>query len=79
MDTETDSLTPATATLVGISLATEPGLACYIPLAHQAPNAAASGELSFEAPETPKQIPAEDALKALRDVLEDPARLVLDL
>ncbi|AWJ85915.1 DNA polymerase I (plasmid) [Azospirillum sp. TSH58] len=75
VDTETDSLTPATATLVGISLATEPGLACYIPLAHQAPNAAASGELSFETPEAPKQIPAEDALKALRDVLEDPAIL----
>ncbi|MGR0185710.1 DNA polymerase I [Azospirillum aestuarii] len=75
VDTETDSLTPATATLVGISLATEPGLACYIPLAHQAPNAAASGELSFETPEAPKQIPAEDALKALRAVLEDPAIL----
>ncbi len=75
VDTETNSLTPATATLVGISLATEPGLACYIPLAHQAPNAAASGELSFETPEAPKQIPAEDALKALKDVLEDPAIL----
>ncbi len=75
VDTETDSLTPATATLVGISLATEPGLACYIPLAHRAPNAAASGELSFETPEAPKQIPAEDALKALKEVLEDPAIL----
>ncbi|OYD80543.1 DNA polymerase I [Azospirillum brasilense] len=75
VDTETNSLTPATATLVGISLATEPGLACYIPLAHQAPNAAASGELSFEAPETPRQLPTEDALKALREVLEDPAIL----
>ncbi|KAA0683185.1 DNA polymerase I [Azospirillum brasilense] len=75
VDTETNSLTPATATLVGISLATEPGLACYIPLAHQAPNAAASGELSFETPEAPKQIPAEDALKALKEVLEDPAIL----
>ncbi|GAA4247572.1 DNA polymerase I [Azospirillum formosense] len=75
VDTETNSLTPATATLVGISLATEPGLACYIPLAHQAPNAAASGELSFETPEAPKQIPPEDALKALREVLEDPAIL----
>ncbi|CAO3381933.1 DNA polymerase I [Azospirillum argentinense] len=75
VDTETNSLTPATATLVGISLATEPGLACYIPLAHQAPNAAASGELSFETPEAPKQIPAEDAMKALKAVLEDPAIL----
>ena len=75
VDTETDSLTPSTATLVGISLATEPGLACYIPLAHKAPNAAASGELSFDAPEAPKQIPVADAIAALKDVLEDPSIL----
>ena len=75
VDTETDSLTPSTATLVGISLATEPGLACYIPLAHKAPNAAASGELSFDAPEAPTQIPVADAIAALKDVLEDPSIL----
>jgi len=34
VDTETTSLEPMTAQMVGISLATEPGLACYIPVAH---------------------------------------------
>jgi DNA polymerase I len=33
-DTETNSLTPANADLVGISLATAPGYACYIPVGH---------------------------------------------
>lgn len=33
-DTETNGLTPAIANLVGISLATKEGKACYIPLAH---------------------------------------------
>lgn len=75
VDTETDGLTPATATLVGISLATEPGLACYIPLAHKAANAAAAGELSFDTAEAPPQIPVADVMAALRDVLEDPSVL----
>ena len=35
VDTETDSLDQVRARLVGISLATAPGRACYIPLAHQ--------------------------------------------
>ncbi len=35
IDTETTSLDPMQAELVGISLATEPGRACYIPLAHK--------------------------------------------
>ena len=34
VDTETDSLNPQQANLVGISLCYEPGLACYIPLQH---------------------------------------------
>ncbi|MDR2637842.1 MAG: DNA polymerase I [Zoogloeaceae bacterium] len=34
IDTETTSLDPFAARLVGISLAVEPGIACYIPLAH---------------------------------------------
>ena len=34
-DTETSSLDPMQAELVGISLATAPGAACYIPLAHR--------------------------------------------
>ncbi|MFA7277129.1 MAG: DNA polymerase I [Pseudobdellovibrionaceae bacterium] len=34
VDTETTGLTPAIADLVGISLATRPGRACYIPVGH---------------------------------------------
>ncbi len=34
IDTETTGLTPARADLVGISLATRPGRACYIPIGH---------------------------------------------
>ncbi|WP_207458405.1 DNA polymerase I [Azospirillum sp. SYSU D00513] len=74
VDTETNSLTPATATLVGISLATEPGLACYVPLEHKAPGTV-SGELSFDAPAAPAQIPVAEAIAVLREVLEDPAVL----
>ncbi|MGH7067837.1 MAG: DNA polymerase, partial [Acetobacteraceae bacterium] len=35
VDTETDSLDPLRATLVGFSLATAPGCACYVPLRHE--------------------------------------------
>lgn len=34
LDTETNHLTPSRADLVGISLATAPGVACYIPVGH---------------------------------------------
>ena len=36
-DTETTSLDPMRADLVGVSLATGPGAACYMPLGHRAP------------------------------------------
>ncbi|HLT99349.1 MAG TPA: DNA polymerase I [Burkholderiaceae bacterium] len=39
MDTETTSLDPMLARLVGISLATAGGVACYIPVAHRGPDA----------------------------------------
>ncbi|MDR6773803.1 DNA polymerase I [Azospirillum sp. BE72] len=74
VDTETDSLTPATAALVGVSLSTEPGIACYIPLAHGASTAAA-GQLDFDAPPPPVQIPTAEAMAILKDVLEDPSVL----
>ena len=45
VDTETDSLDAMRATLVGISLATAPGRACYIPLRH-------IGEITQLDPET---------------------------
>lgn len=61
LDTETDSLDPMRARLVGLSLAVEPGKAVYIPLAHDYPGA-------------PTQLPLETVLTALRPILEDPQR-----
>jgi len=60
-DTETDSLDPMRANLVGISLSVEPGKACYIPIAHEAPGVAA-------------QLPRDVVLDALRPLLADPAK-----
>jgi DNA polymerase-1 len=76
IDTETDSLTASTAKLVGISLATEPGMACYIPISHIDPDTTPSeGGLSFKVMKAPKQIPLAQAIEALRDLLIDPATL----
>ncbi len=78
LDTETDSLDAMRATLVGVSLATGPGRACYIPLRHA--NPAAAAQLSLDAP-TPEaaapvaQIPPDDAIALLRPLLGDPAVL----
>ena len=66
VDTETDGYDCVTAKLVGISLATECGKACYIPLEH------GGHDLLSERPE---QIPAEVALARLKPLLEDPAVL----
>ncbi|HYD37826.1 MAG TPA: DNA polymerase I, partial [Allosphingosinicella sp.] len=66
VDTETDGYDCVTATLVGISLATECGKACYIPLEH------GGHDLLSERPE---QIPAATALAKLKPLLEDPAVL----
>lgn len=67
IDTETDGLDAVSCRLVGISLATRPGRACYIPLAH-----GAGGELELtDAP--PQQISEADALKALQPLLKDPS------
>lgn len=61
LDTETTSLNEMQASLVGISLSAEPGIACYIPLAHRGPD-------------NPVQLPKTDVLERLRGWLEDPAR-----
>lgn len=61
IDTETTSLDPMLARLVGISLAVEPGQAVYIPLAHAYAGA-------------PPQLDRERVLERLRGWLEDPAR-----
>ncbi|MGQ9368448.1 DNA polymerase I [Azospirillum sp. A39] len=69
VDTETDSLTPATAKLVGLSLATAAGRACYVPLGHVDPHG--GGQLALGG-EAPQQIAAEAAMAALKDLLERP-------
>jgi len=66
VDTETDSLFPMRARLVGVSMALVPGEACYIPLQH-----GAGGGLDFGDAEGQPQIPLGDALKALKPLLED--------
>ncbi|WP_374575244.1 DNA polymerase I [Phenylobacterium sp.] len=71
-DTETDALSSANAGLCGVSLAISPGEACYIPLGHEAEGA---GGLAFEAPEALEQILLDDAIAALKPMLEDPAVL----
>ncbi|GAA4641788.1 DNA polymerase I [Pontixanthobacter gangjinensis] len=66
VDTETSALDAMQADLVGISLATGPNEACYIPLAH-------GGSDMFT--EKPKQIDREEALEALRPLLASDAVL----
>ncbi len=65
VDTETTGLTPAKATLVGISLSPEIGTGGYIPLNHRQ-----SGDLLGERKEI-KQIPLEDVIALLKPLLED--------
>ncbi|MDJ0612728.1 MAG: DNA polymerase I [Rhizobiaceae bacterium] len=66
IDTETNSLDPMEAELVGISLATEPGKACYIPITHKTgQDDLLGGGLA------PDQIQSDKALEMLKPVLED--------
>jgi len=67
LDTETTSLDPMSGRLVGISLATRPGRACYIPLTH---GMATEGTLALDDP-APEQIPVKDAIARLKPLLED--------
>ena len=71
IDTETTSLDEMQADLVGISLSTGPGAACYIPVGHVQGNADlfGSGDLA------PGQLPLQDVLDALRPMLTDDATL----
>ena len=65
VDTETTSLDALRAELVGVSLATAAGRACYIPLAHRSPD----GPLAGGAPIV--QIDRARALTLLKPLLED--------
>jgi DNA polymerase I len=71
VDTETTSLDEMRAELVGISLCVEPGRACYIPLTHKAGGGQGAGDLFGTDALADGQIPAADALAALKPVLED--------
>ncbi|MET0270667.1 MAG: DNA polymerase I [Sphingomonas sp.] len=64
VDTETTHIDCVRAKLVGISLATAPGAACYIPLAHTGPE---EGLLA----EVPPQLPVETVIAKLKPLLED--------
>lgn len=61
IDTETDALDAISGQLVGISLCTAPGKACYIPLGHV-------GSDMFS--DRPEQIDTAEALAMLRPLLE---------
>ncbi|MEC5217414.1 DNA polymerase-1 [Actimicrobium sp. GrIS 1.19] len=61
IDTETTSLIPMQAQLVGISLCCEPGVAAYIPVAH-----------SYQ--DAPPQLSRELVLAQMKSWLEDPAK-----
>ncbi|MEJ5209843.1 MAG: DNA polymerase I [Burkholderiales bacterium] len=61
VDTETTSLDPLQARIVGIAFATGPHAAAYLPLAHRYPGA-------------PAQLDPERALARLKPWLENPAR-----
>jgi DNA polymerase-1 len=71
VDTETTSLDEMRAELVGISLATDPGVACYIPLAHRS----GTDDLFGSAQLAEGQLPVAVVLEALKPVLEDPSIL----
>jgi len=58
LDSETDRLDSMRANLVGLSFATAPGRAWYVPLAHRGPG-------------TPEQLPVDTVLAALKPLLED--------
>ncbi len=69
-DTETTDLTPAKASLCGISLACAPGRACYIPVGHRG-----SGDLLSDNSNQPQQLEKAKVIALLKPVFEDPSVL----
>lgn len=75
VDTETTSLDAVAAELVGISMATAPGKACYIPLRHKGKVPEGQLDLGGDAEDVPVQIPVQEALDLLRPLFADPGVL----
>jgi len=61
IDTETTSIDPHQARLIGLSFCVEPGQATYLPLGHDYPGA-------------PDQLPYQQTIERLRPLLENPAK-----
>jgi DNA polymerase-1 len=68
--TETTSIDPMLAELVGFSLAIRPGRAAYVPIAHRS----SEGDL-LGGGRSPNQVPFDEALAAIRPLLTDPSVL----
>jgi DNA polymerase-1 len=66
IDTETDSLDPMQARLVGFSMCVTPGEACYVPLQH-----GAGGGLDLDNAGGQTQIPLKQAIAALKPLFAD--------
>src|SRR5213596_2582546 len=68
LDTETTSLDPMRAELVGMSLAVAPGRSWYLPFAHVAPDGELAGGTA------PRNLPplSSEALAPVRELLADP-------
>lgn len=82
IDTETTSLTPAKAELVGISISTAPNKAAYIPIGHKSEKSDPSQGFDFgddaqknDNKETIPQLSMATVIKYLKPVLEDPSVL----
>ncbi len=68
LDTETTSLDPLQCRLIGVSLSTAPGVACYVPLQHSETTA---GDLFGEIALLPGQLSLCTVIERLKPLLED--------
>ncbi|MGA2041829.1 MAG: DNA polymerase I [Roseiarcus sp.] len=71
-DTETSSLDPIQADIVGFSLCVAPGRACYVPLAHRG---AGQGDLFGGGELLPGQLGEAEALALIKPLMEAPGVL----
>lgn len=75
VDTETTSVDSMRAELVGISLSTKPGRACYIPVVHRIGGAQGALDLGGPRADIPDLIPKSEIIRLLGPILSDPAVL----